>query len=139
MTLRSLRETTSLAGNAFFASIMFYLLLSLFTFFPPQTSPTVEWLSPTTHDFGDIRQGKPVSVEFKFKNTGEAPMTIDNVRTTCGCTSPDWDQEVIPPGGDGLIKIEFSAKKPGYFYKKITVFFSTQRKGEKLYIEGYVE
>ena len=40
---------------------------------------------------------------------------------------------------EGVIKIEYDAKKLGFFYKKITVFFSNQRKAEKLSIEGFVE
>ena len=99
----------------------------------------VAWLSPTAHDFGELKQGKPVTHVFRFKNTGNTPLLIDNVRASCGCTGVDWLEEIVPPGGEGTVKIEFDAKKPGYFYKKITVFFSSQRKGEKLFIEGYVE
>ncbi len=99
----------------------------------------VEWLSPLTHDFGDIPQGKPVKVDFRFKNISDEVLTIDNVRTACTCTATDWSDEVIEPGKNGSLEIEYDALKPGYFQKKITVYFSGQRKAEKLYIEGFVE
>lgn len=117
------------------------LLFSLFFLLnaPAATGTAVEWLSPLTHDFGDLKQGVPVTHDFRFKNTGDEPLTIDNVRSSCGCTAIDWQEEAVAPGGHGVITIEYDAKREGYFYKKITVFFSNQRKGEKLYIEGYVE
>jgi len=118
---------------AFLLSFLFLLNVQ------PVVGQVVEWVSATTHDFGDLKQNKPVTHEFRFKNNGETPLTIDNVRSTCGCTAADWAEEVVPPGEEGVIKIEFDAKKSGYFYKKITVFFSGQKKGTKLYIEGYVE
>ena len=37
-----------------------------------------------THDFGKIPQGKPVSVEFKFTNTGDEPLIISNIERVCG-------------------------------------------------------
>ncbi len=115
------------------------ILFSVFFLLPPQSNVDVDWTSPTVHDFGDIPIGKPVFIDFRFKNTGAELMTIDNVRMNCTCTASDWDEKVIPPDAEGKIQIEFDAKKPGYFRKKITVYFSTQKKGEKLYIEGYVE
>jgi hypothetical protein len=101
--------------------------------------PQAAWISQTTHDFGDIKLSVPVKYDFRFKNTGDAPLIIDNVRSTCGCTGTDWEETPVPPGGEGTINVEYDARKPGYFYKKITVFFNGQRKGEKLHVEGFVE
>lgn len=99
----------------------------------------MEWLSATTHDFGEVKTGTIASHTFEFKNISDTPLTIDNVRLTCGCTTSDWSGAVVPPGEKGSIPIEFDAAKPGWFSKKITVFFTGQRQPEKLYIEGYVE
>lgn len=117
------------------------LILSIFLLFTSVTSneSVVTWLVPTEHDFGDLKQDEPVFFDFRFKNTSDEAIVIDNVRTTCGCTAPDWSEAAIAPGEESTISIEFDAKKEGYFYKKITVFFSNQKKGEKLFISGYVE
>jgi hypothetical protein len=104
-----------------------------------QTDSVVEWLTPVDHDFGDLKLNVPATVDFRFKNTSEEAIIIDNVRSTCGCTASEWEEEAIAPGEEGLIKIEYDARKPGFFYKKITVFFSNQRKPEKLSISGFVE
>ena len=113
-------------------------LLLLFTFILG-ADPIVTWNNPTTHDFGDIDHKKPVQHEFSFTNISEEPFVIDNVRVACGCTSPDWPKEPILPDSTATITIEFDAEMKGYFYKWIKVYFSNQRKAEKLYIEGFVE
>lgn len=97
-----------------------------------------KWLGPQEHDFGDIPQGQPVDYFFKFKNVSQEAFVIDNIRTTCGCTAPDWSEAPTESDSTSQIKITYDAYKTGYFRKKIKVFFSTQRKAEILYVEGYV-
>ncbi len=120
---------------------MIYILIiaASFTFPNLQLDSQVEWISPMTHDFGDIPFGKIATVDFEFENKSERPLTIDNVRVTCGCTATDWEEDVIQPNTKSKIHIEFEAKKEGYFRKKITVFFSDDKKAHKLFVEGYVE
>lgn len=96
------------------------------------------WLSPTEHDFGEFERYDMQQVEFKFKNNSGEAVVIDNVRTTCGCTSPDWTEEPIPADSTSTITIEYDARKLGYFRKKVKVYFSGIRKGEKLLVEGEV-
>ena len=118
---------------------MLQLILYFLLLVPAQQETVVEWLSPTEYDFGELKKGVPATHEFRFKNTSSEPITVDNVRSSCGCTATEWEETVIAPGEESKIKIEYDARKEGYFYKKITVFFSTQRKAEKLFILGYVE
>lgn len=73
-------------------------------------------------DFGDINQGDKVEHIFKFENTGDAPLIITNVQTTCGCTATDWQREPILPGESSTIKVNFnSANKMGRQNKVITI------------------
>lgn len=99
----------------------------------------MEWVSPTTHDFGELLRGKEVTHVFEFKNTSDKPLVIDNVRTDCGCTASDWEEEPVPVGQVGRITIRFDASKLGYFKKKITVWVKGVKKPEKLSIEGEVK
>ncbi|MCU0348407.1 MAG: DUF1573 domain-containing protein, partial [Saprospiraceae bacterium] len=86
-------------------------------------TPTYEWTTPTTHDFGDLQLLKPATYDFKFKNTGDAPIVIDNVRSVCGCTATEWSETPVLPGKEGYVRVVFDARKAGYFNKKVTVFF----------------
>jgi len=118
---------------------MKYLFLFLLFPFLFHTNEKVEWLTPIIHDFGDIIEKEPVEFKFEFKNASEEPMLIDNVRTTCGCTTPDWSWDPIEPDSTSFIRVVYDAKKQGFFNKKVKVFFSNQRKPTVLKIEGYVE
>jgi hypothetical protein len=116
-------------------SIFAIILISLL---PAADKVQVEWLSPTVHDFGDIRRNAPVTFKFEFRNTGSEPAGIDNVRTSCGCTVPDWPEAPIQPDSTGIISVEYDARDIGYFRKSIRVFFKGRRGAERLYIEGFV-
>ena len=117
---------------------MKYLLLFFFlSWIAPE--PSWEWLDPLEHDFGDIPQHEEATHAFRYVNTGEVPLTIDNIRTSCGCTTPDWAQSPVMPGDTGVILLEYDARDPGYFRKQSKVYFHGYRKAEKLYIEGFVE
>jgi len=115
---------------------LFLLLLTVSTL--QLFAQDIAWLTPTEHDFGEFEQFDIQQVEFKFKNNTGEPVVIDNVRTTCGCTSPDWTDEPILADSTSVITIEYDARKVGFFYKKVKVYFSGIRKGHKLYIEGEV-
>lgn len=76
----------------------------------------------TEFDFGEIHQGDKVEHVFNFTNTGNAPLILNNVMTTCGCTAPEWPKEPIQPGESNQIKIRFnSTGKSGRQNKIITI------------------
>ncbi len=97
------------------------------------------WLTEQDHDFGAIKQGRPVKFVFQFKNTGDTPLTLETVRTTCGCTAAQWTETPIAPGATGDIIIEYDAYQSGSFRKKIRVFFEERKKAEILWIQGETE
>src|SRR3979409_341776 len=55
-------------------------------------------------DFGKITQGVPATHRFTFTNKGKVPMVITNAQPSCGCTTPNWSKEPIPPGGEGFVE-----------------------------------
>ena len=88
-----------------------------------------------THDFGDIYQGDVSTHIFKFTNTGNAPLILANVQTTCGCTAPEWTKDPILPGAEGHIKVVYnSSGKMGKQNKIITIYSNAANKEERLSI-----
>lgn len=77
-----------------------------------------------TFDFGEIKQGDVVEHEFVFKNTGNAPLQLTNVATTCGCTAPDWPREVIAPGETSKITVKFNSRGKRGTQKKVISIYS---------------
>ena len=91
------------------------------------------------HDFGKIIEGDKVDYDFKFTNTGEAPLIISEVKASCGCTTPSWPKGVIKPGESDIIKVVYNSKgHPGTFSKGIVVTSNTYPNQIVLKISGVV-
>ena len=69
---------------------------------------TVEQL---IHDFNQVGPGTKNICEFKFTNTGNALLKIEEIQTTCGCTAAELGKREYAPGESGVIKITFRAGK----------------------------
>lgn len=81
----------------------------------------------TEHEFGTINQGDVVQEVFKFKNTGEVPLVISDIKVTCGCTTPSYTKEPVAPGENGEILVKFNSKgKRGQQTKVITVMANVE-------------
>jgi hypothetical protein len=88
---------------------------------PAGPLPAIEF-GTTDHDFGTLAEGQKVSYTYTVKNTGEAPLIIQNAQPSCGCTVPEWTKAAIPVGGSGFVKAEFDTRgKSGIQNKTITV------------------
>lgn len=92
----------------------------------PASLTTVEWID-STFDKGTITEGEKIEIAYRFKNTGNNPLIIKDVRPSCGCTVAEKPLEPIAPGKEGIIKAVFnSANKPGLNHKTVTVVSNTQ-------------
>ena len=74
-----------------------------------------------TIDYGTVTKESDNGIRsFEFKNTGNAPLIITNVQSTCGCTVPSKPTEPIMPGKTGKIDVKYNMS-PGPIRKTITV------------------
>lgn len=94
------------------------------------TVPAVLSLKETSHDFGKIAQGRPVTYTFQVTNNSKEAVRLENVQASCGCTTPEWSREPIAPGGVTNIKVGYNAAAEGAFNKTVTIFYNNnQTKG----------
>lgn len=92
------------------------------------------------HDYGNIKQHANGECEFKFTNTGNAPLIISNAKGSCGCTVPDWPKQPIKPGETAVIKVKYDTKRVGPISKTVTVESNAVEKpSAMLRIKGNVE
>jgi len=74
-----------------------------------------------TIDYGVVTQGSDDGVRsFEFTNTGDKPLIIKHVQSTCGCTVPSKPTEPIMPGKTGKIDVKYNMGL-GKIAKTITV------------------
>lgn len=72
-------------------------------------------------NLGDLKQREPHPGTFTFTNTGDTPLILNNVTTSCGCTTLEWSRQPIEPGKTGEIKVIYDALHTGRFIKTIRV------------------
>ncbi len=74
-----------------------------------------------TIDYGRVTKGSDSGIRvFEFTNTGNAPLVITNVLSTCGCTVPTKPEAPIMPGKKGKIEVKYNMAT-GPIRKTITV------------------
>lgn len=98
-------------------SIFSLLTVTLSTVAQPRISSNKE-----THNFGQIEWKQPVTVEYTITNTGNQPLVLTNVTTSCACTVADWTKTPIAPGEKGTVKASFDAKALGHFEKSVAIY-----------------
>jgi hypothetical protein len=84
-------------------------------------------LKEASHNFGKIPQGRPATYTFEIVNTGDAPLRLDNVHASCGCTTPEWSKEPIGAGATAVIKVGYNAFAEGPFTKTVTIVYNTNQ------------
>ena len=93
-----------------------------------------------TIDYGTIENNADGNREFKFTNTGNAPLVITNAKGSCGCTVPTWPKEAIAPGESSVIKVHYATNRTGAFSKSVTLISNAVNEPTKvLHIKGTVK
>lgn len=100
----------------------------------------IEWIDSAVN-FGSIAMGEEVKVVFRFRNTGNKPLFLTNVKAGCGCTVPDYTKGAIAPGTEGEVTGAFDSNKsqPGEVRKNIFVTANTNnRTDHTLIFTGFI-
>lgn len=97
------------------------LLLAVASLFASTALAGLEFTTTTVD--ATAKAGEDVIVaEFPFKNTGETPVVIDQVISSCGCTVPELVKKDYAPGEQGKIVAKFTVgDRQGPQSKTITV------------------
>lgn len=91
------------------------------------------------HHFGVIREGEQVEHTFLYKNIGQKPLIVNDVRLTCGCTAVEWDKEPLPAGDSTRLTIRFDSRnKLGRQRKVITLISNATNAPTRLQLIGTV-
>ena len=91
------------------------------------------------YDFKQLEIGQKAEYDFEFSNPGKTPLVIQNVKTSCGCTVPEWTKEPVKPDKKGKISIKYDTFNPGTFSKSITVYYNGKDSPAHLKIRGTVK
>ena len=102
-------------------AILFILLIFTPLMLCAQASGPMISFDMDTIDYGEVAKGSEGIRTFIFENTGDAPLMIEGVRSSCGCTIPKKPEGPIAPGEKGEITVRYDTNRIGVFRKTITV------------------
>jgi Protein of unknown function (DUF1573) len=86
---------------------------------------TIQWIDSTTRNLGKLKKDQEVEITFRFKNSGDKILVIENVSAGCGCTIPEKPTEPFAPGQEGVIKAKYNGSGQGPITKTVTVIANT--------------
>jgi hypothetical protein len=117
----------------------FLILISFFLFVGSTIAQKIEF-TQKSYNFGTLNdEGGPVKYKFVFKNTGNAPLIIFKVESSCGCTTPEWTKTPIQPGKEGMLTVEFAPyDNLGNVSKTVTINSNAETPSLQLSIKANV-
>lgn len=89
-------------------------------------------------DFGIIPYNRPAEATLTFTNTGDKPLKIDRVSTSCGCTVAHWPTSRIAPGKSGEITVTYDAKLMGHFFREMSIYCNAEPYMHEIALVGEV-
>lgn len=90
------------------------------------------------YDYGKIYKNSDGTCQFTLTNSGKEPLVLSKVRSSCGCTVPEWPRKPILPGKKATIDVEYDTRRPGRFHKTITIYSNAKRSPIVARIKGEV-
>lgn len=125
------------------AQIVLFFRLMFLAVTPAQVSegtPVITF-SQTTIKLGDVFPNERYDRVFTFTNTGDAPLIISDIETSCGCTVVKFSKEPVMPGKTGEIQVAYIPKKStlGFISKSFIVTTNAKNGTEYLYLHAVVK
>jgi len=99
-----------------------YLFILLIIASISGNSQPIMLIQPDTIDFGQVEYSSEQSRIAMIYNTGDEPLLINGIISSCGCTVPSWTTQPINPEDSSEIVVRYSTYSLGRFIKAVTVY-----------------
>ncbi len=86
--------------------------------------PQIE-LESDIYDMGMIANDKIAEGGIKIFNRGTTPLEISTIKTSCHCTEGEMKDKIVPPGGEGFMKITVDPFRVPMFSSRKTLTISS--------------
>lgn len=93
---------------------------------------------PSAVDLGEVARGSLLRSSFTIQNTGDAPLRIAQVRSSCGVMIPAWPRDPIAPGDSTVIGFRYDTGRMGPFLRLITIHTNARQKTMVVEVSGIV-
>lgn len=90
-----------------------------------RNAQTIMALDKMEHNFGSIKIQSENHCTFTVTNKGTKPLIIQDVKASCGCTTPVKPEKPILPGKSDKIEVGFKPNSTGEVEKTVTITANT--------------
>ncbi len=91
-----------------------------------------------TVNYDTILQHSNTSRQITLTNTGNIPLQVYSVRSSCGISIPSWPRLAIEPGKQGFIQISYNSSHPGPINRRLIIHSNSPENSKIIKIKGYV-
>ncbi len=63
---------------------------------------------PPTIDLGEVKAGQVFSYQIKVTNTASSAITMQELKSSCGCIQPTLEPSTLAPGASGTLKLDIN-------------------------------
>ena len=76
-----------------------------------------------------------------FRNTGDLPLVVTEVRTSCSCTTIKYKRKPVLPGQEGVLNITVDPGKApkGHFYRVLQVYSTAVSGVQNITLKAEIE
>ena len=89
-------------------------------------------------DCGNVIYEQPVTAKFELQNMSSNPVSIKDVKTSCGCTTVEYPKGQIAPGESFVVNATYDSRQVGHFFKDIALYSDASQQPFYLQIRGVV-
>ncbi len=90
-------------------------------------------------NFGIVKKGEIVVLDFEFTNTGNEPLIIDEANVSCSCTSIIYSDQPVLPNQSSKIQVKFDTKSAyGRQDRNVEIISNAKNALQKIKFKGVV-
>jgi len=67
-------------------------------------------INPYFWDFGQVKEGEVLQHSFTLRNDSARTLNINNITTSCGCTTATIQKNILSPGETTFLEVSFDTK-----------------------------
>lgn len=90
------------------------------------------------HDFDTLRSQADADFYFVYENHGNKDLKIYDIKTSCGCTIPSWNDNFLRPYEKDSFKVTYNVANKGYFLKEIMIYSTSETSPDRIEVMGFV-
>lgn len=102
-----------------------------------QTNPEI--FDEKVIDLGIVKVHKLREIKFQYTNKLSEPLIIHDVRTSCGCSVPQWNKKPLEKNESSVLTVLFTPESLGYNSKTIMVSHNQSENPVQLFFKAMVE